>query len=97
MHLELPELVFWGEREEKMEVMFTGLLKSVAEIPIAAGFYSRACYALPHNKKPIFVSLQHLNMSQKRIDTFCTLEKCVANRFICNPRLTIMPVKNMVF
>lgn len=54
MHLGLPELVFCSEREEKMEVLFTDLLKSAAEIPIAAGFYSRACYALSHNKETCF-------------------------------------------
>lgn len=51
MYLELPELVFCGEREEKMEVMFTDPIKSVAEIPIGTGFSSRAYYALPHSKK----------------------------------------------
>lgn len=66
MGLELPELVFCGEREEKMEIMFTDPLNSVAEISIAAGFYSKASYALPQSKKSIFVSLLHLNTFQKR-------------------------------
>lgn len=60
MHLELPELVFCGEREEKMEVMFTDPIKSVAEIPIAAGFSSRAYYALPHSKKTLFFSASYI-------------------------------------
>lgn len=67
LHLELPELVFCSEREEKVEVMFTNPLKSVAGIPVAAGFYSRAYYALTQSKKtPILLSLLHLNMSQKK-------------------------------
>lgn len=54
VYLELPELVPCGERENKMEVMFTDPLKSVSEIQIGAEFNSRVRYALPHIKKIYF-------------------------------------------
>lgn len=50
----------------EVEVRFTVPLKSVAEIPVAAGFPPRAYYALPHRERTIVVSLLHLNLSQEK-------------------------------